>query len=331
MKTVIFIVIGSLVLLYMIDKTEIVKPELSENKVESETENTITFENEKEKRKNEIYKNIFKSIKEVNPLRTERVWTYIEITNENRNIQLSYQKIHIPVYFKKCIELMKKNVPELIVLTPINIKEYLPDFKFEMNYKSKIPLKLRTDILFASILEEYGGLCISPVTIVYNVDEALKKLKNYEIVTFGGNIRIGNCDNNLEFPNSYIIGSQKKSPFIQEYKRYLELLEKDTYLYNFKIYDDSDILSHLINILEPSQYHFGTEYDGTINSRLERISLSDYLGTYEIDFQKKENLSVITVPYDMLFNSKYKWFLNLSEEQFTNSSLEINRLISKNI
>ena len=103
MKTVIFIVIGSLVLLYMIDKTEIVKQELSENKVESDTENTITFENEKEKRKNEIYKNIFKSIKEVNPLRTERVWTYIEITNENRNIQLSYQKMHIPVYFKKCI------------------------------------------------------------------------------------------------------------------------------------------------------------------------------------------------------------------------------------
>ena len=95
--------------------------------------------------------------------------------------------------------------------------------------------------------------------------------------------------------------------------------------------DDSDILSHLIGMLEPSQYHFGTEYDGTMNSRLERISLSDYLGTYEIDFQNKENLSVITVPYDMLFNSKYKWFLNLSEEQFANSSLEINRLLSKDI
>ena len=64
---------------------------------------------------------------------------------------------------------MKKNVPELIVLTPLNIKEFLPDFDIEMNKDSDIPLKLRIDILYASILKDYGGICVSPGTVVYDI------------------------------------------------------------------------------------------------------------------------------------------------------------------
>ena len=155
-------------------------------------------------------------------------------------------------------------------------------------------------------------------------------LKKYEIVTYGGNSKILQSHNNIKYPNSYVIGSQKKTPFIQEYKRFLLLLIKDTYLYNFKVVDDSDILSHLIKDLEPTQFHFGTEYDGTYNSRLQKISLSEYMGTYDIDFQNKERLSLISVPYDILLKtSKYKWFFDLSEGQFMNSNLELKNLILK--
>ena len=61
MKTVIFIVIGSLVLLYMIDKADLVKPELPNDMIkielesESGSESIITFESEK---KNERMKSI---------------------------------------------------------------------------------------------------------------------------------------------------------------------------------------------------------------------------------------------------------------------------------
>ena len=157
-------------------------------------------------------------------------------------------------------------------------------------------------------------------------------LKRYEIVTFGGSPKVLQSNNNLEYPNSYVLGSQKNTPFIQEYKRLLLLMVDDTYLYNFKIADDTDILSHLIQKLEPSQFHFGSEYDGSYNSKLEEIQLSTYMGTYEIDFKNKDNLLLVSFPYDKLHkSSQYKWFLNLSEYQFMNSNLELKNLLQKNI
>ena len=60
-------------------------------------------------------------------------------------------------------------------------------------------------------------------------------LNKYEIVTFGGNPHIQQAYNNINYPNSYVLGSRSKTGFIQEYKRFLLLLIKDTYLYNFKI------------------------------------------------------------------------------------------------
>lgn len=329
METLIYVIIAIFILLYIIDKKEPLPPKINAP-VEGPNKEKIPLTDEEKRQR--IYKNIFTSIKEINPLKTYRVWTYVEIPNESRNVQLSYRKLGIPVYFKKCIDLMKKNVPELIILTPINIKDYLPDFPIDMKNTSEIPLKIRVDILFASILERYGGLCISPGTIVYNVNKALSMLKKYEIVTFGGSPSVLQSHNNLNYPNSYIIGSQENAPFIQEYKRLLLLLVDDTYLYNFKVADDSDLLSYLIRKLEPSQFHFGTEYDGSYNSKLEKIPLSTYMGTYKIDFQNKERLSLISIPYDILLRTrKYQWFLDLSKEQFMQSNLELKNLIQKDI
>ena len=67
--------------------------------------------------------------------------------------------------------------PDLIILTPMNIKKYLPDFPIDMKKDSEIPLKKRIDILYAFILDSYGGLCISPGTVVINIDEILSKIK----------------------------------------------------------------------------------------------------------------------------------------------------------
>ena len=332
MKILVYVIIATLVILYIIDKKDEITPEVVDPVVEKGKKETLTIDEKNAEKRQEIYKTIYKTLKEVNPLKTHRVWTYIEIPNESRNIHLSYRNMDIPVYFKKCIELMKMNVPELIILTPLNIKSYLPDFPIAMNYKSNIPLKIRIDILFACILEEYGGLCISPGTIVYDVNRALSMLNKYEIVTFGGNPHIQQAYNNINYPNSYVLGSRSKTGFIQEYKRFLLLLIKDTYLYNFKIADDSDILSHLIQELKPTQFHFGTEYDGSYNSKLQQIPLSVYMGSYEIDFKDKERLSLISLPYDILLkSSKYKWFLDLSEDQFMSSNLELKRLLLKNI
>ena len=329
-NTIIYVIVGIFVLMYIIDKKAIVKPTVE--KLEEGPTKVLTFEEKKIKRRNEIYKDILQTVQDINPLKTYRVWTYIEIPNESKNIQLSYTKYSIPIYFRKCIDMMKQVIPELIILTPLNIKEYLPDFDIEMKKESILPLKFRTDFLFASILKEYGGLCISPGAIVYDVSSALSLLHKYDIVTFGSNPSILNSYNHIYFPNTYIIGSQKGSQIIKEYYRLLLLRKKDKFQFNLNNKSSEDILSQLLSEQKPTQYHFGTEYDGTYNSKHQMISLDKYMGTSDIDFLSKDKLMVISIPYDILLEStKYKWFMNLSEVQFLDSNLIVKRLLFKDI
>ena len=131
--------------------------------------------------------------------------------------------------------------------------------------------------------------------------------------------------NNLYYPNSYIIGSQENTPFIQEYKRILLLLIDNIYLYNIKIADNSDILSYLIKKLKPSQFHFGTEYDGSYNSKLEKIPLSSYMGTYEIDFH------MIFYYKQQSINGSLIYQMNNLFVQTLNSSLSFKRIFKTKI
>jgi hypothetical protein len=335
METFIYIIVGIFVLMYIIDKKELVKP--TKKNTPLITENGMVIkpkeipEETKKFEKNEFYKETLSTLKEYNPLKTERVWTYIEVQNDTKNIQLSYQKMNIPVYFQKCIDLMKKNIPELIILTPLNIKEYLPDFDVNMKKISDIPFKRRVDILYASILKEYGGICVSPGTIVYGLNKPIGLLSKYEVITFGGNPSVINAQNNNYHPNNYIIGAKKNSTVIKEYLRYLRMIETNNN-YNMKHSSSADIFGSLLEIHKPTQYHFGTEYDGTYNSKYQIISLGEYIGTSKIDFLDKDKLMVISFPYDILLKTpQYGWFLNLSGVQLVESNLVLQRLLLKDI
>lgn len=335
MNTLVYVFVGIVIILYIIDKKEIVKPDFEGFTIDENGEIKQKLLSTKEKKiqlKNEIYKDILNNIQDINPLKTYKVWTYVEIPNESRNIPLSYTKFNIPVYFRKCIELMKKNVPELIILTPLNIKEFLPDFDIEMNKGSDVPLKLRIDILFASILKKYGGICVSPGTILYDISKPLSLLHKYEVVTFGSNPGVIQSKNHIYFPNNYTIGFQKNSIIVKEYLRYLKMYKKNNSNYNFQTSSTQDILSYLLELHKPTQFHFGAEYDGSFNSKNQLISLNHLMGTFHLDFVNKSKLILISFPYDLLLkSSKYQWFLNLSEIQFLQSNLVMNRLLIKDI
>ena len=217
--TFIYVIIAIIILFYVIDKKKLIPPK--EVEITPIKEEGIKKAVTTEEKKQEIYNNIYTSLKEINPLKTYRSWTYIEIPNKTVNIQLSYNKMNIPEYFQECIQLMKKNIPELIVLTPFNITEYLPNFPIVMKHSSNIPLKLRIDILFAHILETYGGLCISPGTIVYNINKALSMLNKYEIVTFGSSTPMNTGSVSQYYPDTYIIGSKPDTELIKNYKKQL--------------------------------------------------------------------------------------------------------------
>ena len=324
MQTLIFVITGIFVLLYIIDRKAPNVPEKVDY-LKTKGDKVINEVEVEQDVDNVVFNNILNEIKEINPLKTYKVWTYIEFIDENREIYLSSEKMKIPIFFQKCIQVMKKRVPDLIILTPMNIKKYLPEFPIEMGNGSEIPLKKRIDILFAFILEMYGGLCISPGTVVINVDEILSMIKEYKLVTIGASPNIIQSYNNLFHPNTYVIGSQKKTPIIMEYRRYLMISIKNDLLHKDISMDNSyKILQYLIPLMKSPHFHFGTEFDGSYNNQMQMIDVGTYLDKHRINFLNEDKLSIITVPYDLLMErSEYKWFLNISKEQYEASNFAI--------
>ena len=325
MKEFIFAVIGILVISYILDKRP---PIPTKNGIEIIKD--VKYDNyfiNKEYSK-EVQK-IINILKSMNPLQTPVIWTYVEIFNNYKDIQLMYDTKRIPEYFKQCIDKLQENSPSLIVLTPQNISYYLPDFPIKMIKDSKIPFRKRVDILFSFILYEYGGICVSPGTIVYKTELLIDRLFNHDIVTVGSSPRIINGINYKLSPNTYIIGSKPKSNIISEYKRLLLMSVKNNHLYNLINKESYDILSELLHKNKVIHYHFGPEFDGTYNNNQSLLELNDYLGTEKINFMDPSNTFAICVPYEKLFLQEYGWFLRLSKEQFNQSNLEIKRLLKE--
>ena len=246
---------------------------------------------------------LVQKINNFNPLKTTNVFTYIEpeILSDKR-IQLLNKNSDIPVFFDLCIKLMKNKFSNVIILTPYNYLDYVDNFPIKMGAKSDYSLKQRIDLLSAYVLEKNGGLFLSPGTIVYDKKDILTQINNNDIITFG--------DKTYLEPSSMILGSKSNSEFIKLYKE--KLLENN--LRNSEV-----ILKNLIVNNKFTQKHYS---DGTLNSLNNRIFISDYLGNRNIKYKNMDNLSLISVNYeDLLNNLDYKWFMNLSYDQFIKSNM----------
>lgn len=254
---------------------------------------------------------LVQKINNFNPLKTTNVFTYIEpeLLSDKR-IQLLNKNSDIPVFFDLCIKLMKNKFSNVIILTPYNYLDYVDNFPIKMGSKSDYSLKQRIELLSAYVLEKNGGLFLSPGTIVYDKKDILTQIKNNDIVTFG--------DKTYLEPSSMILGCKDNSEFIKLYKE--KLLENN--LRNSEV-----ILKNLIVNNEFTQKHYS---DGTLNSLNNRIFISDYLGNRNINYKNMDNLSLISVNYeDLLNNLDYKWFVNLSYEQFIKSNMFIKELLKR--
>ena len=266
---------------------------------------------------NEINNPFFRTINKYNPFGTPKVFTYIEEPsnfNNEKKIQLLSKNNDIPIFFQLCIKLMKQKISNLIVLTPKNYKQYVTNFPIKMCPTSEHPLKNRVELLSAYVLDKNGGLFISPGTIVNDMKDILCKVKSFDVVTFGKS-KIN--------PNTYLLGSQYNSDFIKLYKKDLTL----KFLTNTE-----HILSNILQDNKFNQYHYSGEYDGTINDTNVLISINDYLGKKDIRYKNKNNLALISVPYEeLLRNKEYYWFNNLSKEQFTSSmnDIYVSKLLKK--
>ena len=264
---------------------------------------------------NKINNPVFKEINKFNPIGSPSVFTYIEEPtnfNNEKKIQLLSKNNDTPIFFQLCLKIMENKFSNLVVLTPKNYKKYVKDFPIKMCPSSEYPLRNRVELLSAYVLEENGGLFISPGTIVHNKKDILSKVNSFDVVTFGQS-KIN--------PNTYILGAQQGSDFIKKYKKDLTL----QFLTN-----TSNILSNILQNNEFNHYHYSDEYDGTRNERNILISINDYIGKRNIKYKNVDNLALISVPYEeLLRNKEYYWFNNLSKEQFFETDMFVSRLLKK--
>ena len=299
-----------------------------------------------------FYFNIFETIynQKIHPLidsfhRKRRidkqvVWTYIEdpiFFDQDYYLQLLEKKKNVPILFNFCLQILdnkiNKDFNDLIVISPNNIKHYLPDFPIEMNAQSKYTQKFRVDLLASFILSKYGGLFVSPGTVILqDLDEILYNLKfKYDLITFGGSIRnFNSCDNKYN-PGNYIIGAKQNNPVILDYKdRLLRNLHDQGYVDKLV---GEDLLSYSLQNIKPDKYfHFNCEYTGNVDIKNNVIGLHDYFGYEPLQFKNKDNLIFVSLPYDLiLHDQKYFWINNLSKEQFVEADTNITKIISEEI
>ena len=190
-----------------------------------------------------------------------------------------------------------------------------------MGENSEYPLRERIDLLFAFILEKYGGVCLSPATIVSNIDELIYQSGINDIVTVGSSPEIIGYSSDKMNPNTYVIGGKKGSPFLKLYKQTLlkNYTQKNKQLEYTKSYG---VLSSLLKYKRPRQVHFP---DGTYDDSLKKIDLSVFLSKTNKEYKNYSHL--ISLPYEELFEKKYIWFLNLSKQELLSSNILISNYL----
>ena len=268
------------------------------------------------------------------------VWTYIEdpvFFDQDYHIQLLNRNKNVPTYLKYCLQILdkkiNKEVNSLIVISPANIHQYLPDFPIKMDADSEYPIKFRVDLLAACLLEKYGGLFVSPGTVVMqNVDEIMYNIKfKYDLITFGGSIRNINSCNNAFNPGNYIIAAKKDNPVISYYKESM-IQNIKSQSFTDKLVSE-DLLSYSLQRFKPKKYfHFNCEYTGNVDNKNQIISLNTYFGYEPIHFKNEDNLIFIALPYDLiLYDKEFYWVNNLSDKQFVEANTNITEIISKEV
>tara|TARA_Y100000389_G_C17451060_1_gene514837 strand:- start:1661 stop:2578 length:918 start_codon:yes stop_codon:yes gene_type:complete len=263
--------------------------------------------------------NTFKKLVSNKVIQTS-VWTYVEPYSFEKEIH-SEQKKSIPDFFQLCIEKMKQLNPNLIVLTPDTISKYIKNFPIKMGNNSEYPLRERIDLLFAFILEKYGGVCLSPATIVSNIDELIYQSTINDIVSVGSSPEVIGYSIDKMYPNTYVIGGKKGSSFLKLYKQTLlkNYGKKNKQLSDVKSYG---VLSSLLKYKLPKQVHFS---DGTYDDSLKKIDIPVFLSKTNKEYESYSHL--ISLPYEELFEKKYLWFLNMSKQELLSSNILITKYL----
>ena len=268
------------------------------------------------------------------------VWMYCNDRDYNfkmnwRNPQFKYNYDY--PFEKLCVETFIKNMDKhdvnVIILTHRNTINYIPKFPMRLKNSGQEDKKV-VDLLSSYILCEYGGLWISPYTIVLNKDynRLFNDIKHNDIVTFGTSSNMDNINpNNGKFNavNNSIIGAKPNTPVIRKYKELMKNYASSdiSYTYNH-VNNYPEPLGESIMYTTPVSVHYSPEYDGSYNIDNRRISIDEFFGKMPIMFKEPTKLMFVSIPYkDMEYNTKYLWIKSTPMNQLLNSGLSIVELL----
>ena len=273
------------------------------------------------------------------------VWTFCQDEDYNFKMNWRYPQLSYNYRYpfqKLCIDTLLKNMDKhdvnLIIVTRKNAHLYVPDFPSRLKHSGYQEKKV-IDLLGAYLLERYGGLWISPYTVILKRDyrELLNDVRNHELVTFGTSPNITNCDpfnGTFTAVNNKIIGAQRGTTAIISYKNLLQQFifgKQYEYLYNH-VGKDPEPLGEAIHYTNPVHKHYCCKSDGSYNMNDRKIHMDAFLGKMPLQFKDPTSMLFVSVPYEELdTDTNYRWILNTPMDELLSSNISIVETIKRQL
>ena len=259
-----------------------------------------------------------------------------------------------------CIQSLIKNIEpydvNLVILNSRNVSSYLPDFP--VTFSNDVSPKRTMDLLGAYILEKYGGVWISPFTVVMKKDlskyfdklsknlgtmvttEDGRQIPAYgEIFTIGTSSNVaGIYDAKHRIVNNKIIGARRNSQIIRNYKNILEnnIIGRKTL--NFDTFNRTQkniepLTDAIVSVTNGLGHHsFGEKRDGTININRRRIHIDEYFGKMPLQFLDPIRVDFISIPYEELeTDTTYLWIHSTPMNKLMDNNIAIVEILKRQL
>lgn len=236
-------------------------------------------------------------------------------------------------YLQLCLYSLYKHCHQdfdIKIVHPQNIKKYLPDLSIEMGPNSQIDLNQRVDLISFMLLYKYGGIWMTPSTIVLKSLKPIHQLlQQAQIVAFGSPPEYYRQDIRYLKPERKCIvakpGLKMMNLCASEIKRMITS-------YNYPGYNfDQDGNCVFWKYLKQGVYfenleflHLKAEFNGTRDYQQRLITCQNLFSQNQTRLLNEDKLYFMSLNHvEIQQKIEYKWFLRMSIYQILNSSLWI--------
>ena len=248
------------------------------------------------------------------------IWIYIDSTVSSIHWNSFYGRNNIQdlsSLSKFCITSIinkNKDFSQINIVTDTNIKEFVPNFPW---CDEKIDKDIKLNYLKYYVLYNYGGIWITPDTLVFNnFKDIFNKLHYYDSVL------IKNLDTNSI--NETIIACNKYSKMIKKILAYVNTrISQHNYYFNNNIELLLTEMSELDNI-----YSYNNNINGKYDYNNKIITTENLLSTNITLFRNPDKVLFIQFNETKItLELKNNWILRMNQKQLLETNMWISKLL----